>query len=466
MPGVRGWGIALVVAAAMIGPAPTWAVAAERPRICIAAVRGDPDGAVAAALARALCTANACIPPPRVRRAGKLDFGAVRAEGVGAVLFGTVASPRRGRRLELALLTTSLRPERTWLVPLDATGHLAGEALGRVALDLERFLSARPARTLRPTAPTAASVAAAPAARPAGGADAEVAAAPPPPRAEPSAATRTGTAVPPAAPARRAPATAPGGPEDAGEPAADGEGSAGAPARVALDLGIDLAQRRLSYSGGVAPRTYTAAAIWSPAARLELAPLAAWVGRWYAGATAFAAYARSVGLETDAPAGAGPAHATDVARLELGAGLWFRPVPSSAALLRVRASYRWLSIRVRSAGGSGIDALPDADLAGPSVGLDLDAPLGRRWGLLGGLGYTRWLRARDLVGAAAFYPDGSAWALDASAGVSLALRGAYSARLLVDWERTQYALSGATAFTASGAVDGYLGFRAVLRAAF
>src|SRR5512133_1316698 len=108
MRNLREWTIALSVAAGLCGPAVS--AAAERPRISIAGVRGDTGGTVAAELARALCTENGCVPAARVRRGGKLDFAAVKAERVAAVLFGTVATPRSGgRRLELALLTTSLR---------------------------------------------------------------------------------------------------------------------------------------------------------------------------------------------------------------------------------------------------------------------------------------------------------------------------------------------------------------------
>jgi hypothetical protein len=227
-----------------------------------------------------------------------------------------------------------------------------------------------------------------------------------------------------------------------------------------VDLGVDVTRRKLGYEGGAGGLLgFSADAIVSPAVRVEVSPLAGSPDRWYAGLTAFGAYAHSVGLQTES---AGTKRDTAYSRLELGAGYRFRPVSSARTTLHARASYRTLSVEVSPRGA--IPALPDADLAGPSLGLDLEAPLGDRFALLAGGSYTRWLTARDLV-TDAWFPDGSAWAVDASAGVSVILRRSFSLRLLAAYDRTQYSLSSAT-YPATGASDAYLGFRAVARAEF
>lgn len=434
--------VCLLAAVALWAAAP--ARAAERPRIVVFGVRGEGGAAFAAQLSRGLCGELACVPADRVRKAGKLDFAAVRAERVDGVLFGSLA--RSGRALQLALLTTSLRPDKTWALPLGAGGRIPGQALAGLAADLRQVLGGAPAAAA--PQPDVAPRAAAPV-PPREEVAAEGASAAPE-RTPAVAATRP--SVPARTPARPAPAPSPDAPA----------------ARLgALDLGADVLRRDLVYQGTSAglgaPLKVAAPGVVSPGVRLEVTPLSRAAGRWYAGAAVFASYARSVGFATQGPAG-GASHDTTVSRLELGVGLALRPFAASALSIVPRVSYRTFTAEVSPTGA--IPGLPDTDLAGPRVGVDLEAPFAGRFAALLGAGYTHWLQAKDLVGSGGYFSSGSAFGLDASAGLSVTVRAPFSLRVLADYERTSYRLSGTSAYHATGATDSFLGGRLLARMVF
>ncbi len=450
-------GFAFVVTVLVCAAPRSWA--ADRARISIAGIRGDADGAVAAQLASALCEANECVPGARVRRGGRLDFAAVKAERVDGVVFGTVAMTRRGTRLELALLKTSLRPQRTWVLPMDRSRRITAGALAAFALELQRAVAGS-----TPGAPSRA--APRPAAPPVRGGPAGAPAfASSPPRRRLPDAQRSPSAVttaPSLSPERARPADpvrTGSTPDPVARPLAT---RAMGPGRGlgSLDLGTQVTRRDLDFQGlgkGTAKlQRYRANAIVSPCARLEVYPLAR-SESWGAGLALLGSYARSVGFESEQAALPGVRHATTLAELEVGAGWRLHPMATSRASIRPRIAWRTLSFVTKAAGGVIVPGLPDARLAGPSAGLDGELPLTGRIAILGSLAYTRWTTARDLVGGSAgFFRDGSAWAAAASAGLSVGLTGPLSLRVVAEYERTSYTLRGSTTYVATGATDRHL----------
>jgi hypothetical protein len=236
----------------------------------------------------------------------------------------------------------------------------------------------------------------------------------------------------------------------------------------AVDLGVEMARRDLSYSGVTpsvaSPLKVSAPGIVSPAVRGEILPFAGVERRWYTTALVFAGYSRSVGLATEEPAGARAAHGTAVTRLEVGGGLRVWPFESARLFLTPRLSYRTFSVKVSPRGA--IPGLADVDLAGPRAGVDLEAPFGSRYALLAGGGFTWWTRAKELVGSGGFFSSGSAWDVDASAGLSVGIHGPFSIRALFDFTRTSYRLSGASVYRATGATDTLIGGRVLARVTF
>jgi len=101
--------------------------------------------------------------------------------------------------------------------------------------------------------------------------------------------------------------------------------------------------------------------------------------------------------------------------------------------------------------------------------LGAEAPLGGRWSGLASAGYVHWTAAQDLIaGSPAFFPRGSAAALEVEAGAAVQLHGALGVRAVVEYSRTTYAfeLDPSPTYVATGAVDEYLGLRVMMRGAW
>lgn len=445
------------------------ALAGAAPRISIGPVRGDTQRVLGRQLASALCKDYECVPISRLRTRGRLDFAKVEAQRVAGILAGTVAKRRGQQALELALLTRSLVPVWGKSYPLTRRGTLSSDS----AMDLEDELAARLGTAPAPAAPPPPAPAA-PA--PAVVAPPPVAAAPPvappPPPTPPLAEARPEprlAAPPPIAPPR--PASRPVEPAPAVARGAPSPGGEEATARllVAVEAGVQVVQRKLTYEGVPAGNSsllgYQADAIVSPRLHLEIFPLSPLAEGALAGIGLLADYGMSVGLKTKDQGGAD--HSSRFTRL--GAGLCWRLHPSSSSRFALvpAVSYQQLKLSVDPLAGAPIPGLPDADLSGVKASLGAEIPIGGAVTVLVGVGYVKWTTARDLVGAG-FFRSGSAYALEADAGLSVALAGMLSLRLLGEVSSTRYSLTpspGGT-YQATGATDQYLGGRAMLRAEF
>jgi hypothetical protein len=333
--------------------------------------------------------------------------------------------------------------------------------------DLRRRLGGGPQPSPRAEAPGTA-----PAPPPLVGAPPPPAAAPPPVPlpAPPSAAPpTTRSEAPAAAPPRaaaeqaaKAPATAPAGGTGGGK-------HPGARLLAAVEAGAYLTQRTLSYQGvpaGNALLGYEANLVVGPGLHLELYPASLLTENVFAGIGLFADYSFSVGLKTEDPAG-GAEHSTSFTRL--GAGVCWRLhlAPSSRFALIPALSYQQLKFTIEPLAGVPIPGLPDANLSGVKAGVGAEIPVSDAVSILLGVGYVKWTTAGDLVGDG-FFPGGSAYALEGEAGLSVALGGLLSLRVVGEYSRTHTSLEPdpSGTYQASGATDQYLGGRIMLRAQF
>jgi hypothetical protein len=429
--------------------------ASAAPRIVVAHVRGDANRALSRQLSSALCRRFECVPRSLAYTGTRPDFAKARRNGVSGIVFGAVTGRDPNRLLWLALLTTSIEPARTWSLPLRSSGLLPPRSVDAVVADVARRIGPpgppAPPREVAPPAPP-------PVPPPA----AEAAPAPPPPRLPPppppEPPSRRAEAPPPPAPGERAPAP------PAARPPPPREAPAATRPWLAVEIGGHVASRELDYSGTEPAGTVTlkrlkADAIASPRARLELFPAAAATGGALAGLGAFAEYRRSVGFEVKT---ASETRSAQVGRL--GAGLLWRlpPLTSLKLGLAPAVSYERLDATV----SGGIAGLPDAHLRGFKVGSGLSIPIGSRFALLLGGGYVLWTSSGDLVKP--FFPSGSASAIEAEAGFSLALHGRFSLQLLGEYSSTSTSLDPdpTGTYRASSAADRYLGGRASVRAEF
>jgi hypothetical protein len=425
---------------------PTAAAAAPR-RISIGPVTGDRSAALSTQLAETLCGTFECVLWPRIATAGRPDAAKLRRARVDGVLTGAV----RGSRVSVVLSGPAGALDR-WAFDLGPGRRLRGEALDRIAADVGRRLA--PPRAAPP--PPAAAQAPAPDAAPSPPQPpAKVMRPPePPPQAVPPRTPAPGAAGPrldpPAPPPRRPPPAAP-------RPSQP---------RIALELGGFWSSRSLTF-GGAAPGAGTlfefdASAILGPRGRLELYPAAGLTTGPAAGLGVFAEAARSIGLTTEPPGG-GDDRDSVYSRVSAGV-LWRVPLGGRVWLVPSLA-YDSLKLRVDPE----IPGLPEADLSGfaAKVGGELRA-LARVKVLLA-VGYVRWVTARDLVeGDVAYFPGGSASALETEAGADVALSGPFSIRVLAQLSNTSYDLDAdpTGTYVASDATDRFVSAHASLRAEF
>jgi hypothetical protein len=406
---------AALLGLALAGPA----VASTR--IAIAPVKGDARGDVGAQLIGALCGARRCLPGALA--GDRPDLARDRRMGADASLVSSIWRERGGRVLSLALFTTGARAARSWVLPLDPSGHLTTAQLDRLATELDDALGVRP---------------------PAGSSPAPE---PAPPRLEPAATS-----------ARTAPLSLPAPPTP--PPLAPAPRPPPGP-WLAVEAGIEPAHLALRFpEGGTAPVGYTVTLPAAPRLRLELYPLRPAGGR-AAGLALFADATWQPGIEL--PAGT-RVHQASALRLRAGM-LWRLPVTRWLVVVPALAWERE-SLVVAADGGVRLPGLPDTLLTGGSAALGLELPLhGTRFALLAGGRAAWWVEAGELAGGASFFPGGSASTLEAEAGAAVALAGPLSLRAVLRYAATRWSLDldPSGAYTVRSALADSWGGRVVLR---
>jgi hypothetical protein len=408
---------------------------AAGPRLAVGPVQGDPKLVIPTQLAEQLCGTWDCVLWKEVSTRQQPDLAKARRLGVGGILTGAVAGAAGARKLDLSLFTTSTRPARTWSFPLTAAGRLPGSATRQLDQDLNALL--RPPASAAPT--------------PVRPPEPVVVAATPPPA--PTVAVPA-AAPPPAAAAASAPAAKPAAPAERRW-------------LVAAELGFFASQRTLSYSG-VSASTGTllgfdAGGMAGPCLSLEIHPMARSASVALGGLGLRLGLAMSVGLETEALTG--EKRPTQFTRLEAGAR-WRAPPITGLSLVLI-PEVAWVSQKLTV--DPAIPGLPDSDLSGVRVGLSAEARVASRITILAGLGWVKWLTAKDLIdGDPAYFPGSDASGLEAELGAGVAVWGPLSVRVLGTYASTRYTLDPdpTGTYAATGAEDRYLGLRAVLRGEF
>lgn len=414
-----------LLACALVAALP--AAAAPRLRVALAPVTGRARPALAAQLRGEICGAFTCVAWARVSTAGAPDAGKARRDGVAGSLVGVVGRQGGRRVLALSLFTRDRFATVTWRLSLDVRGRVPAEELAAVVRELSRRLGGAAAESAPAPPPVTAPAPPSPSAPPARAAP-EL---PPPPArmevvpAEP----RAEEAAPAPLPARPAPLPA--------RPALRPTRNDGPP-WLALEVGALGGRRELRFEGArAAPaplRDHVVPAFAGPVARVEVHPAAPLTRGLLAGVNAFASYASSIGIQTRLD---GESHETRLWRLSTGAGWRTAPLGARRAAIAVTASYELRRATVRPA----IAGLPDAELSGLRGGVGCELPLGRSLSLTAAAGYVRWLTARELVDSRGpFFPGGAAWALEAEAGLSVAISGSVSLALGGELTRTRYSL--------------------------
>ena len=428
-------------------------------KLAIGTISGD-SSRVRRQLLVQLCGPYECVAPTKLTTESRPDPAKLARAGVAGYLGGAVTGEPGARRLVLTLTTpasTAHKPARTWHYHLAPDGSLKSPNLERFSIELDEALQAGEAHPPpAPVAPPQAPTPAPPSAK-----------APPPPPPPP----------PAPAPAAPAPAAAAPAPKPAPAPAAASEKPAAEmPLRFAAEGGLWVTNRKLSYSGATTPpgatglRTFDGSSIFVPLLRLEVYPGAlAGAKPLWAGLGLYFDYGHSVGLKVEPPSGSTEgSHDASLSVLDAGL-LWrLRPVSGSRFTVAPAVGYRALQQVTSAKNGVTIGGLPDTNLSGYEVRVDLDAPLSGHVSLQAGGGYTFWTSAKDLVGDG-FFGKGSARGLEVEGGAAFRLTRVLTIRALVEYQSTSYSSLADPApslGSAAGATDAYLGARAMLRGEF
>lgn len=428
-------------------------------RLSLGPLYGPARPALVAQLREAVCARADCVPWNEIVSGEQPDPGKARRLGVAVAVTGIVSS--RDGRLGLSLSVFSGPPLERRLLRLELApdGSLRPDQLARatrvIAAGLRSpaaapppgprrlELVAGPLEVLAPGGPTLEPSAEAP--RPAPSPDPPAATVPlalaPPLEPSPLPAPATDPASPLAAPTGPAPAAA----------SPSREASQRRP-WISIELGGGGARREIDYQGAD-PAAGPAVAFSAPTVatahgRLTIFPWSAGEAPGPGGLGLFAEADLSVAFETGV-AGYG-SRPTTLVRSATGLTWISPPLGAWRTVLAPALARQRRAVVVRPP----VPGLPDTELTGYSLSLDVETEPLSPVGLLVGGGLVRWAGAPDPLGGGSGQ-EGVAWGLEARFGLQVALGEALDLRLLGGWSARRYAIpedpTGAT--TVTGASD-------------
>jgi hypothetical protein len=415
--------LSLSLLSGLVAVAPS-SVLAER--LAVTAFSGPGAAAVRAQLTAAACEAAECVDEAKVTSRGAPDWKKARQAAVRLLITGAVSAQGKGRTLDLQVLDGPgpARARRTY--PVERSGTLSASNLE------DALVLVRGALVPAPAAPAA------------------------------EAPVRTASIDAPAPPA----AAAPERPAPATEAPATTT-SDPAPLRLAVELGTSLLSRSFSYDRPTSNnlRQYSIFPLPPLDVRAEFYPLALVRGDALAGLGVELSIAVAPALRSRL-ASAMETYPTSTVRV--AGGVRFRWAPF-AAYRAVFIPLLGVNVRSFSVGaapsGATLDGLPNVSFFGLRAGLGVELPvLERRLAVIGRFCVLPTFSSGPLI-SAAYFPKGSTFGLEASAGLSLRLLTFLSLR--VTFELEQYGSSFSTAptdtFVAAGSLDRSLGGSAALR---
>jgi hypothetical protein len=429
------------------------------PKISVAPVHGDKNNAVGSQLNGALCKVYECVPFARVSTKNKPDWKKAKKAGVAAVVTTSITKTRKGYTAGVALLTGASRPKQTWSLLLTSHRNLSGAELKQVVHESAASLGvseepsgvAAIAATESPrTAPLATNTPSSP-----------MATEPPPPSV-----TEPPVVPPPGGPGDRTLADTPVTVD--ATPSSTVGGTRGQPLFTA-ELGASFFNRNLSYTPDGTPNllTYSANAIFMGFVGIELFPFAK-SDSFLAGLGIFGTYQLSIGLKSQQPS-TNVSDSSTFSMLSAGLEARIRPVKYSDFAIVIPVAFRTYNFSVDNA-ATDFPGLPTQSMVGLSAGLKLEIPLGSWFVILLGGDYVFWFQKQQLIGNSnpAFFPSGSAGAIEAELGFGIYIAGPLSVRVLGQYSNTNYSLTAApgSSYTATGAADRLIGGRATLRLEF
>jgi hypothetical protein len=430
------------------------ATSAAAQRVSFPSFTGPSAANVRNQIVGAVCDTADCIAATKTTTNGKPDWKKAKKESVAYFVTGNVAKRGSALSLELAVFSKAGAPKAKKSYPLEKAGTLSAKNLQSaldmlaVALGRKGGGSAPPVESDTPPVETA---------RPA-----------PAPSSSSSSKGPTRPSEPPPPPAESKRAREEGG---QGEAPAPKPGQKRKPKFLVIDVGAELLNRRLEYSQVATAnlRRYELTPFFAqPTLGLEFYPLALVRDDLLAGlglevSTGFAPWLQS--RLTSIP----DSFATSAVRFDAGVRWNIAPIPTWALTFSPYVGVRSQSFTISPLpDGRRIDGLPNIGLVGLRVGLGLDVPVVPNWvGVFGRFGIVPVFGSGEII-SASFFPNGSAFGLEANAGVSVNFTSFLQLRLSFEWMNYGFTFSTqpTDTYVAAGATDTYLGGRAGLRFMF
>lgn len=424
-------------------------------RVTIVEFTGPGAAAARNQLVGAVCDTADCVAAGKTTTKSKPDWKKARKESVKFFVTGAVAKKGKNLSLDLQVLAKAGAPKARKSFPLEKGGTLAPKHL-QAALDLLVFAFGRDEGSTEPATPPVEP------ARPP----------PPPPKG-----TGPATTTKPASGPVDTKGVALVDPPDSGRRASpEPTEPAQAPAKrggakfLVIDVGADVLNRRLSYSQVATAnlRSYDLALFAQPAVGLQFFPLALVRDDLLAGLGVELGLGLAPWLQSRL---ASSPEAFPTSTLRFDGGLKFRLVPSQAFKLAI---VPYVGVRSQSftvgalSDGRRLDGLPNIAFLGLRAGLGLEVPVvGETLVVFGRFGVIPVFGAGEIL-SAAFFPNGSAFGLEANGGIGVGLTSFLQVRASFEW--ASYGLTFSTqatdAYVAAGATDRYLGGNASLRLMF
>jgi hypothetical protein len=239
-----------------------------------------------------------------------------------------------------------------------------------------------------------------------------------------------------------------------------------APPIVVVQVGLDVSTRSWGYVTKPSSnlRGYSAPAIFLPAARLELYPLARTGNAALAGIGLEGGYQMSVGLSSASKDG--PTFPSSVTRMDAGLRYKLPALVDGKLGLSVFGGYRIHSFRLSPAkDGTVITGLPNPTWTAARAGAGVSWKFGAVSAFLEGA-------ALPLLGTGelqkSYFPKTTGLGLEGQAGADIALNSMLGLRLagFVTRYATSFTTEPTAEFVATGAVDLYAGGTAAVRLSF
>lgn len=401
-------------------------------------------------LVGAVCDTADCVAAAKTTTGGKPDWKKARKESVPFFVTGTISKKGKALVLEVAVLNKAGPPKARKTFPLEANGTLSAKNLQAVMDLLTGAFSG--SRASEPTPPPDTTTK-------------------PPPRETPAITSSGGKgptrpAEPP--PSRTEPKPTP--PPERGESTPAPTSGKRKPKFLVIDAGAEVLNRKLAYSQVATAnlRQYDLSLFAQPALGVEFYPLALVRDDLLAGLGVEASVAFAPWLQSRLTS------VTDVfptSTLRIDGGLrWnIAPIPSFALAVTPYVGVRSQSFTVSPlADGRRIDGLPNISALGLRAGLGLEVPVVPGWvEVFGRFGIVPVFGGGEIL-SAAFFPNGSAFGLEANAGLGVHFGPVVSVRASFEWANYGFTFKTQPTdpYVAAGATDTYLGGRLGLRLAF